>query len=327
MGLDDYKPNVYGLDLPEALLREAYIMKPDISPMVGWETGRASEPAFMNMNLHAVRGNSKPSVVLMEWDPADPMNPLGLLVAYEEELVKPVVSDFDTFTIGSRGMKYDPVAKDQLDLVKWCLGHAQNVLATPSERSWTQRWLDILMEENAKGFHPTLPEYGFGDPTSYGLIGKVVKVTEGCGAVRHGAECFNYYFPQELDDEFLCIWEGYQTATEPPWRTLTEKELRQFLLDRAADNFSFPINPVWPIRDEGWCEILKALQNNKESASLNAWFPPSSGVLAEIERIRKAYPKGFLKQIRKTTGSDLAGDDIMALVQAGKAGEARSRHV
>ena len=26
------------------------------------------------------------------------------------------------------------------------------------------------------------------------------------GAVRHGAECFNFYFPQELDPEFLVVW-------------------------------------------------------------------------------------------------------------------------
>ena len=27
---------------------------------------------------------------------------------------------------------------------------------------------------------------------------KVVKVTASCGAIRHGAECFNFYFPQDL---------------------------------------------------------------------------------------------------------------------------------
>ena len=76
--------------------------------MVGWETGRTSEPEFMNMNLHAVRGDSSPPVVLYQFDQADPMNPLGLLIAYAEKQVKPVVSDFDTFTVGSRGMRYDP---------------------------------------------------------------------------------------------------------------------------------------------------------------------------------------------------------------------------
>ena len=37
-----------------------------------------------------------------------------------------------------------------------------------------------------------------------------------CGAVRHGAECFNYLFPQELDPEFLVIWDGYESRTGKP---------------------------------------------------------------------------------------------------------------
>ena len=32
------------------------------------------------------------------------------------------------------------------------------------------------------------------------------------GAVRHGAECFNFYFPQELDREYLVIYEGFGKA-------------------------------------------------------------------------------------------------------------------
>lgn len=63
-------------------------------------------------------------------------------------------------------------------------------------QGWTGRWLDVLKVENERGFHPTLPEFGFGDPTSYRLIEDVVNVTRVCGAVRHGAECFNFYFPQ-----------------------------------------------------------------------------------------------------------------------------------
>ena len=43
----------------------------------------------------------------------DPMNPLGLLVAYAERQLKPVVSDFDTFTVGSRGMSYEPTPPKQ----------------------------------------------------------------------------------------------------------------------------------------------------------------------------------------------------------------------
>ena len=28
-------------------------------------------------------------------------------------------------------------------------------------------------------------------------------------AVRHGAESFNFYFPQDLDPEYLVVWDGY----------------------------------------------------------------------------------------------------------------------
>ena len=37
----------------------------------------------MDMNLHSVRGDSRPSVCLYQHDLADPMNPLGLLIAYQ----------------------------------------------------------------------------------------------------------------------------------------------------------------------------------------------------------------------------------------------------
>ena len=58
-------------------MKEAYIMLPDITPVIGWETGRESTPAFMDMNLHAVRDKSSPEVALFQHDLADPMNPLG----------------------------------------------------------------------------------------------------------------------------------------------------------------------------------------------------------------------------------------------------------
>ena len=105
--VNTYEPHSFGLDVPEPVVREAYIMKPDLSPIVGWETGRPSVPQFMDMNLHGVRAASLPRVVLLQNDLSDPMNPHGLLIAYAEKFVKPVCSDFDTFTVGSKGMKYE----------------------------------------------------------------------------------------------------------------------------------------------------------------------------------------------------------------------------
>ena len=105
-----YEPKTFGLDVPEPVVREAYIMRPDLSPIIGWETGRPSVPFFMELNLEAVRGSSLPRVVLYQLDLGDPMNPHGLLIAYAEAVptprVLPVCSDFDTFTVGSKGMLY-----------------------------------------------------------------------------------------------------------------------------------------------------------------------------------------------------------------------------
>ena len=112
--------SVFGLDVPERVFREVYIVRPDVTPAVGWETGRESEPAFLDMNLHALRDrNSNPSVVLFQFDKKDPMNPLGLLMAYAEAQVKPVVSDFDTFLVGSRGVQYEPTPPEQVTLMNW----------------------------------------------------------------------------------------------------------------------------------------------------------------------------------------------------------------
>ena len=52
-----------------------------------------------------------------------PLNPAGLLVAYvEERHVKPVVSNFNTFLVGSQGAKpFDALADEQRVLVLWLL--------------------------------------------------------------------------------------------------------------------------------------------------------------------------------------------------------------
>merc|ERR1719331_118673 len=102
-------------------LREAYLIQPDLSPVMGWETGRRSEPAYMDMNLHAVRESSEPKIVLYQNDESDCMNPRGLLIAYAEKYVKPVVSDFDTFLVASKGVQYKSLPEDQIKLCHWAL--------------------------------------------------------------------------------------------------------------------------------------------------------------------------------------------------------------
>jgi CRP-like cAMP-binding protein len=292
LAVREYEPSAFGLDVPELLLMEVYIMRADVSPVVGWETGRDSEPAFLDMNRHSLRDGVAPPVVLYQFDTKDPLNPLGLLMAYAENRVTPVVSDFDTFLVGSKGVSYtERMDPKQVELMKWALKHTAALLEEPNAKGWMGRWLNVLKVEAANGFHPTLPKYGFGDPVSYGLIGQIVDAMSVCGAVRHGAECFNFYFPQELDDEFLVVWDGF---SHPPWKSFKEPELRKFLIDRCADGYSFPLNPVWPVRDPGWLEVLHALRAQETGrANLRSWFPPESGVLEQIEALQRRFPKGF----------------------------------
>lgn len=293
MHAEDYLPEVYGIDLSEALMREAYIMRPDLSPIMGWETGRPSEPAYMDMNLHTMRETSDPSVVLWQFDEADPLNPRGLLVAYAERTVKPVVSDFDTFTVGSRNFKYEMLQRDQADVVSWSLDVTEMILKSLNSDPWITRWLQFMKTAGEKGSYkpPKPPKYGFGDPTSYRLIGDVIAETALCGAVRHGAECCNFACPQELDDQYLVVWHKFPSK---PWDYKTEDELRKFLLARVEEGYSFPLNAVWPVRDPGWYQVLQALEKSEAAKPcMLAWYPPEVGILQRIHKLHEEHPKGF----------------------------------
>ena len=73
--------------------------------------------------------------------------------------------------------------------MSWQLTWVDKVLkdAPESKRGWSAHWLDIIKQEDEKGVHPDVPEFGFGDPSSTKLISDVVNTTQMCGAVRHGA--------------------------------------------------------------------------------------------------------------------------------------------
>ena len=341
---------VFGLDVPEKVVREVYIMQPDLSPVIGWETGRNSEPAFMDMNLHSTREVSEPAVCVMQWDLSDALNPAGLLVAYAEQRVSPVVSDFDTFMVGSAGpFDYkEPIPDAQVELVRWTLKHCEEVMdkqaRTSEDISWNQEWLSILTQAASEGFKPEIPELGFGDPTSVELIRDMKHQTSACGAIRHGAECFNYYFPQELDEEFLVVWEGLEEKHGAPWLQHSDPELRQFLLERIADGYLFPINPIWPVRDRGWYEVFVALRNAPGADKvLPIWYP--GDIIQIIDRLHAAYPQG-LRQTRESQlikgesflglqsphrgarfSLDLSGDDALnfGFHEVDKAAQARWR--
>jgi len=306
--IDKYAPKVYGLDLPGPIIHEVYIMMPDLSPVVDWDTDRKSEPHYMDMNIHTLCSNTEPIVVLVQHDEGDPMNPRGLLIAYAEKYVRPVVSDFDAFLVGSRHMLYEQLPVEQAQLVQWTLQGCEGILKktkTGAGSSWTSHWLAFLRSETEKGFSVTQPKYGFGDPTSTRLIEDVVTQTAPCGAVRHGAECFNFYFPQELDDIYLVIWEGFVSK---PWDYKTEEELRAFLAEKVEEGYCFPLNPVWMVRDAGWYDIIQLMRKRPQNKhNIDSWFPGKFGILQTVDRLRKEYAKGFQQEVDAPGSATLQG--------------------
>ena len=56
------------------------------------------------------------------------------------------------------------------------------------------------------------------------------------------AECFNYYFPQDLDDEFLLVCQGIGQGNVP-WRYVNADELIDILAMKIDEGFCFPLNP------------------------------------------------------------------------------------
>uniref|UniRef100_A0A7S2G2G8 Uncharacterized protein n=1 Tax=Haptolina brevifila TaxID=156173 RepID=A0A7S2G2G8_9EUKA len=75
----------YGLEIGERLFVQVYIQQADISHPPGWETGRPSEPDYMDLNLQSARKVDPlhPRVVIFQFDDQAALNPRGLLVAYE----------------------------------------------------------------------------------------------------------------------------------------------------------------------------------------------------------------------------------------------------
>ena len=69
-----------GLEMPERLLWEAYVMRQDISHPEGWETGRPSEPDYMDLNLHSTRhvDADQPRVVVYQVRAAQGLASCGL---------------------------------------------------------------------------------------------------------------------------------------------------------------------------------------------------------------------------------------------------------
>jgi hypothetical protein len=327
--LDDYAPTHYGMLVPERLFWQGMVVRQDISREPGSEndTGRPSEPNFQNMNCLSLRKESKddgPKTVILQYEApneenSDPMNPLNLVMAYEEHhRVMPVVSDFDCFIVGTRGVRYEePMAVDQLDILKWCVNQIEIVLESGVQtKSWTSRWLDVLKTEASKGFHPEIPPLGFSDPKSNDMMKHAISRLSKEGAVRHGSECFNYYFPQELDDEFLVI--SNDLAGSLRWSYVDKEGLQTVLLQQIESGYTFPINPKWILCDKGWKKIydkLIASQKPNVQDSLRMWYPPETGIREKIEEIHRLHPNGFQRLDEQTSDHDLDGTAAMDLAE------------
>lgn len=202
--IDDYIPNCFGLDLPKRLFWEGYVMRAkDISREPGsiYDTGRPSLPSYQDMNFASIKNDCEkdvPRAVVWQYtDPylspnepdPDPMMAQTLLMAYEENgRVKPVVSDFDCFLLGTRGVRFqNPLPDDQVGLVHEMIRGVETILKDCKEgkpNNWTASWLNVMKHSHS---HVTMPKYGFGDPKSYAIMKHAVHRLENFGAVRHGA--------------------------------------------------------------------------------------------------------------------------------------------
>ena len=83
------------------------------------------------------------------------------------------------------------------------LNRVEDVLKDPRPVGWMARWLEVLKVAHSASRSLDAPPFGFGDETSTMILREASKAVHVTGAVRHAAECFNFTFPQELDDEFL----------------------------------------------------------------------------------------------------------------------------
>lgn len=301
---------LFALDIEEQLFWECYVMTQNCSRPrdTEWDIGRKSLPPFMAMNMDTIRRKPKenePRAVVYQMSKSNPMEPRMLLLAYEENGgVKPVVSDFDCFILGTRGVRYQkPIPPDQIELLQWSVKNIGKVLeerASPknltlpiakSMKDWCDTWFDVL--SNSGVYHPKPPKFGNGDPKSYEIIEVGVSRLSNTGCVRHWAECFNWFFPQEID-KFLVISDTLPGNVK--WKKVNAEELQNILIDKIDIGFTFPINPKWVLCDPGWKRVydkLLASEHPNVQDSINYWLPQASGLREQIAEISAKHPSGF----------------------------------
>jgi hypothetical protein len=97
--------------------------------------------------------------------------------------VRPVVSDFDCFLVGTRRVHFcKPLPAEQLAVLKWCVNKIEFLLQkmldsdnkASDRKPWSHLWLGVMKEAAQEGFHPEIPRFGFGDETSYSIMESAV---------------------------------------------------------------------------------------------------------------------------------------------------------
>ena len=111
---------------------------------------------------------------------------------------------------------------------------------------------------------------------------------------RHEHNCsFNYYFPQDLDDEFLFVSQNIG-ENDIPWKYVGVDELQDVLAAKIEEGFCFPLNPKWILMDPGWMQLYQHQLTSKHrhvQESMDIWFPKDSGLREDIERIYQLQRK------------------------------------
>jgi len=313
---------VYGLDVPEKLFWQAYVEPFDITVEEGgeYDTGRPSMPEFQEMNMRTLRKKKEdqprweqvtvPDPIPVLWHggcgaigeetvkDCDPMDPRGLLMAYEEEKkVTPVVSDFDCSLFGTRGVPYvKAFREEEMSMLTSCIDKIEEILSTPEkDKSWTQRWLDLKKKGLGSKDSGEMPKYGYADPRSYAIIQGAVHRLRNNGAVRHGPECFNFSFPQAQDKADLFLVISDTLPGKVPWKYVDAKELIDILCEKVDEGFTFPLNPKWILADHGWKRVydkLLASDLPHVQDSMNTWYPPH--IRERIACISEEHPLGFI---------------------------------
>lgn len=124
--------------------------------------------------------------------------------------------------------------------------------------------MEVLKDAAKTGFHPQIPRLGFGDPTSYSLMEDAIERLANVGPVRHGAECFNYFFPQDLDEEYLVICDALPGKVSCKYMGV--EGLLEYLSNKIDEGFAFPLNPKHILCDAGgWKELYDKLMKSDKT--------------------------------------------------------------